>query len=109
LSEPPPFTAIDGGVRVAIRLTPRARANRIDGVAKDADGRSVLRVSVTAAPEKGKANAALLALLAEEWDLPRTALEIAGGATDRRKTVVIAGDAQRLMDILLEWARKHDG
>jgi uncharacterized protein (TIGR00251 family) len=109
LSEPPPFTAIDGGVRVAVRLSPRAKANRIDGVAKDAEGRSVLRVSVTAPPEKGKANAALIALLAEEWDLPKTAFEIAAGATDRRKTVVIAGDARKLMGILLEWARKQDG
>jgi uncharacterized protein YggU (UPF0235/DUF167 family) len=104
-----PFTAFAGGVRVAIRLSPRAGANRIAGVAEDAEGRFVLRASVTAVPEKGKANTALIALLAKEWDLPRTSFEIAGGATDRRKIVEIAGDPQGLMRKLVEWMRKHHG
>ncbi|MGB8274546.1 MAG: DUF167 domain-containing protein [Alphaproteobacteria bacterium] len=96
-------------MKVKVWLSPRAKANRIGGVASDADGNPVLRVSVVAAPERGKANQALVALLAAEWDLPKTAFEIAAGLTDRRKSIVIAGDAPLLMRRLMEWTEKHHG
>jgi uncharacterized protein YggU (UPF0235/DUF167 family) len=52
---------------------------------------------VTAAPEGGKANAALIALLARTWRLPKRDLAIVLGAADRRKTVHVAGDPRELM------------
>jgi uncharacterized protein YggU (UPF0235/DUF167 family) len=58
---------------------------------------------VTAAPEDGKANAALLRLLAKTWRLPRTALAVTGGATSRLKTVTIRGDGQALAGMLNAW------
>jgi uncharacterized protein len=91
-----PVVMVDGGVKVTIRLTPKAGANRIDGVAVDADGRAMLKVSVTAVPEDGKANAALIKLLAKEWRVPRTSIEVILGATDRRKVLFISGDAEEL-------------
>lgn len=84
-----PFSLGRDGLRVAIRLTPKSSRARIDGVERDADGRAWLKVRVGAAPEKGKANAALLKLLAKAWDLPPSRLAIAAGAKDRRKTVLI--------------------
>ena len=47
---------------------------------------------VTAVPEKGKANAALVRLLAKCLGLPRTGLEIVAGGKDRDKTVLIRHD-----------------
>lgn len=79
-----------------VRLTPRAARNRIDGIAQDADGKPYLKVAVTAVPESGKANAALVALLAKTWRLPRTTISVVAGTTDRRKTLFIAGDAALL-------------
>ncbi len=84
-----PFRAVADGLEVAIRLQPKASANRIDGL--DA-GRGRLRVRVTAAPEKGKANAALVRLLAKRLGLPRTGLELVAGGKDRDKTVLIRHD-----------------
>jgi uncharacterized protein YggU (UPF0235/DUF167 family) len=78
-------------------LTPRARSDRIDGVADGA-----LRVAVTAPPVENRANNALLRLLAREWRLPRGSLSIAGGPSSRNKLVRIAGDPTALMRLLGE-------
>jgi hypothetical protein len=75
-----------------VRLTPRARAARIDGIE---DGR--LKVAVTAPPAENQANDALLRLLAKEWRLPRSSLSIAAGTKSRNKVVHIAGDPMALM------------
>jgi uncharacterized protein YggU (UPF0235/DUF167 family) len=50
-------------------------------------------VQVTAAPKKGKANAAVIEVLAEALDLPKSALRIVSGETSPLKTVEIDGDA----------------
>jgi uncharacterized protein (TIGR00251 family) len=84
---------VAGGVRVAVRLTPRARADRIDGMRPDAAGHSLLCVSVTAPPAENQANDALLRVLAREWRLPQRDIAIVGGHKSREKLVHIAGDA----------------
>jgi uncharacterized protein YggU (UPF0235/DUF167 family) len=84
-------------VRVAVRLTPRGRADRLEGIADLADGAPALRVSVTAPPADSRANDALLRLLAKEWDLPRRDLAIVGGLKSRSKLVHIAGDPAVLL------------
>jgi uncharacterized protein YggU (UPF0235/DUF167 family) len=85
-----------GRWRLSVKLTPKAAANKIQGIAWDEHGAALLKVSVTAVPENGKANAALLALLAKQCKLPKSALQIESGATDRRKTLLIAGDEAEL-------------
>lgn len=67
---------------------------------EDANGRAHLKVAVTAPPEDGKANAALIALLGKAWKLPKSAFEIVGGATDRRKTLLLRGDSASLLAAL---------
>ena len=84
-------------MRIAIRLTPRARADRLEGIARLADGAAVLKVSVTAPPLEDRANDALLQLLAREWDLPRRDLALVGGRKSRNKIVRIAGEPTALM------------
>ena len=80
-----------------MRLTPRGRADRIDGVARLADGTSVLKASVGAPPEDGRANEALLRLLATEWGLARRDLTLVAGLRSRNKSVHIAGDPAALL------------
>ncbi len=107
--QPGPVRPAGGGVTVAVRLTPKASANRIEGVAAAADGSAVLRARVTAAPESGKANAALIKMLAKTWNLPKSSLTIAGGAKDRRKLVHVAGETAALTARLEGWVGAHDG
>jgi uncharacterized protein len=65
-----------------------------------AEGKRAIRASVTAPPENGRANEALLQLLAQAWRLPRRDLAIVGGAASRCKTVRVAGDPRSLGDRL---------
>jgi uncharacterized protein len=85
------------GLRVAIRLSPRARSDRLLGIAVTAEGRRVVKASVTAPAEDGRANEALLQLLALVWRLRRSDLSIVSGITSRNKTVRVAGDPRQLI------------
>lgn len=98
-----PYAACKEGLRVFVRLQPRARRARIEGVVTEADGRAVFKAAVTAPPEDGKANAALIALLGKNWRLPKSAIEIVGGATDRRKTLLLRGDPASLQATLTNY------
>jgi hypothetical protein len=98
-----PFTEVAGGVRARLRVQPRARRNRIDGLVPEADGGTALKVAVTAPPEDGKANAAVIALLAKAWGLPKAAFTVVVGAADRRKIIHLQGDPARLMQALELW------
>jgi uncharacterized protein (TIGR00251 family) len=104
-----PFAATSDGVRLAVRLTPKASAERIVGLADEADGGVVLKVAVTAAPEGGKANAALLKLLARAFRLPQRDFAVVRGQSDRRKTVAVTGVpaalAARITEGLRPWSR----
>ena len=86
-----------GGVAVAIRLSPRTRADRLIGLATADGDRRVLKATVTAPAEGGRANAALLELLTRSWRLRQSDLSILHGAMSRNKVVRIVGDPQKLM------------
>lgn len=98
-----PFAAVAEGVRLRLKVTPRARREGIEGLAREADGSVSLKVAVTAAPEDGRANAAVIALLAREWRLPRSTFSVLAGASGRRKTVRVAGKPDALMAKLRRW------
>ena len=60
-------------------------------------------VRVPAPARDGKANVALLKLLAKEWGLARSTLRIAAGEHDRRKSIHLAGDPPLLLEKLQRW------
>jgi uncharacterized protein len=95
-----PLLPARDGLRLAVRLSARAKADRLNGVSVAADGGRVMAAMVKAPPEDGRANEALLQLLARTWRLPRRDLSIAAGAANRNKTVHVAGDPQQLFDRL---------
>lgn len=92
--------AVAAGVRVHLRVSPRASRNAIQGLMDGPDASRVLKVAVTAVPEDGKANTAVIALLAKTWRLPKTSMEIVAGHTDRSKVVEIRGDGPALLQHL---------
>ena len=77
--------ALERGESLAVHAIPKASANRIEGYEEDAQGKRWLRVRITAAPEAGKANAALVKFLAKQLGLKASALEVASGAASRYK------------------------
>lgn len=57
------------------------------GITGEYDG--ALRIAVSAAPEKGKANKAIVKILADAFNLPKSAVEIVSGTTSRRKKFLL--------------------
>lgn len=74
------------GVVIPVRAQPKARKNALLG---EHDGR--LKVAVTQAPEKGKANAAILKLLAGALGLRRSQMHLLSGETSSQKKYLVAG------------------
>jgi uncharacterized protein len=101
-----PWSAVAGGVTLAVRLTPKGGRDCIDGIELLADGRAVLKVRVRAAPSEGEANAALVRLLAKAVGLPPRDVALAAGATARIKRLTISGNSPTLIAALEKIAAK---
>lgn len=71
------------GARLVLRVTPKAARNHLS----EADG--IVSVRVTTVPENGKANAAVIKLLARALDLPKSRLRLLRGQRGRDKIVEI--------------------
>ena len=91
-----PWRATPTGLELHVRLTPRGGRDALDGCETRDDGRPVLKARVRVAPEDGKANAALLKLLAKRLNIAASALSIASGETARVKTILMSGDSEKL-------------
>ena len=85
-----------GDHMITVRLMPRAGKDRIVGFETDARGQRVLKVAVAAPPVDGAANAALIALLAKQFGLPKSAVTLVSGAAARTKRIALAGDPARI-------------
>lgn len=88
------------GVALDVRLTPRSARDAIEGIECLADGRSVLKARVRAAPVEGEANAALARLLAKALGIAPRQIAVTGGAAARLKRLRIRGDAGVLTAVL---------
>lgn len=101
------FAPAKGGADFHLLCSPGASRSRIGEVL--ADGR--LKIHVAAPPEDGKANIAIIALLAKEWGIPKKAFSIKRGESARQKTLFAAGDGAALCKLAETWyqARKGEG
>jgi len=89
----PPFRRAGPDLLVAVKVTPKAASDAVDGIRAGPDGTSVLAIRVRAAPEGGRANAAVEALLAAALRLPKSAVAVVSGAGSRTKRVAVRGGA----------------
>ena len=92
-----PFSTDPDGLTLYIRLTPKGGRDAVDGIETLSDGKSVLKARVRTVPEDGKANTALIKLIAEIFACPISTITIVSGATARIKTLHIKGKSQQLM------------
>ncbi|MHB8898109.1 MAG: DUF167 domain-containing protein [Thermoguttaceae bacterium] len=74
------------GVILPVKVHAGARRNEVGGVQN-----GMLKVSVTQAPEKGKANKAIVGLLAKELSLRKAQIELVGGETSPQKRFLVRG------------------
>ena len=91
-----PYSATANGIRLAVRLTPRASRDGLDGIGTDADGRPILRIRLTAPPVEGAANQALIDFLSGILSVRKKDIVIRTGETGRLKILDIAGNPNAL-------------
>lgn len=77
-------TALEVGVRLAVQVQPNAKQSEVVGVLEHA-----LKIRLRAAPVEGKANAALVKFLAAALGVPRSAVTITHGLSNKRKLIEI--------------------
>jgi len=83
------YTANDKTIRLQVRVTPKSSKNEVS-----VDG-DVVRVNVSAAPEDGKANKAVVKLLSKHYGVPQSAVRIIRGESGRDKLIQITRDGAR--------------
>jgi uncharacterized protein (TIGR00251 family) len=79
------------GIFLDVKATPKASRDEIKGWRDDA-----LLVRVTVAPENGKANDAIIALLAKSARVPKSAFELVSGETNRNKSFRLASHVEHV-------------
>jgi uncharacterized protein (TIGR00251 family) len=70
-----------------VRLTPKGGRNAIEGWIEGPDGKRYLKARVSAPPEDGKANEALVRLIAKALDVGKTRVHIVSGGASRMKII----------------------
>ena len=91
-----PWRIAKDGIRLAVRLTPKASRDEVGGIAGGPDDRH-LAVKVRALPSEGAANAALEKVIAKWLGLPQRDVSVAAGGKSRLKSLRLAGDAAELI------------
>jgi hypothetical protein len=82
-------TELSGGVRFSVHVQPRSKKPGVGGVHGDA-----LKVRVSAAPVDGKANDAVIEMLAQSFGVATAKVRIVGGFGARRKVIEVDGVAK---------------
>jgi uncharacterized protein len=100
----PIFTATrDGAIQFAVKVSPRASRQGIEGLIRDEKGAKLLKIAVNAPPEDGKANRELLALLAKTIGIAKSRLSLVSGETARKKVLRLEAVDAALLTRLNDW------
>jgi uncharacterized protein len=97
------FSVSDHGLRLAIKAKPATKGTRDARVVDIGDGKRAIEIRVAAAAIDGKANKALIDLLAKRLDVKKTALSVRTGQTARLKVIDVQGDSDALIQRLSTW------
>lgn len=76
----------DGNLLLSLHVQPRSRRNELGGLHGD-----TLKMRITAPPVDGKANKAVIALLAKLLKIPKSAIQIRSGLQSRSKKILLTG------------------
>lgn len=87
-------------LNLSVRLTPNGGRDAIESFETGAQGDVHLKVRVCVAPEKGKANKALIALVAKSLGVSKSSVSLVSGDTARKKILRIDGDPEDLLKAL---------
>ncbi len=98
------FTDARSGAAITVKVTPKAKRTQVAGIMDD----GTIKVQVAAPAEEGRANAALLAFLAETLGLKANQVEIVAGLSSERKLISLLGVSPADVDAKLVPPAKKD-
>jgi len=88
------FSDAQQGAAITVKVSPRAKRTEFAEVLED----GTLKIKVAAAPEDGAANAALIAFLAEAFNIPASQIEIVVGQTSEKKLISLVGVSPTMVE-----------
>lgn len=100
-----PWRVVDGGLELALRLTPKGGRDQINGIKEDASGKPVLAVRVSAPPVDGAANKALLKFLSKASGVPKSRIRFISGETARIKRLRFEGNGTEIASVFEKIAK----
>lgn len=102
MADPAFLRRASDGVTIELRVHPRARRTALE-----CSGDGGLKAAVTAPAEDGKANRAVIDLIADEWRLARSTIAVTRGAAARDKVVKLAGEPGELAGRIGQWLKEQ--
>ena len=97
------FETAKTGLKCYIRVQPNASHNKIHNIVETAEREKRLKISVTATPENGKANQAVIKLLSKQWKISKSQISVISGQTARNKTVLLEIGQDKQNDLFAEF------
>lgn len=101
------FKLTDGGVLLAVKVSPKSHKDAVKGIVDLPHGRIGLAIRVSPPAADGAANEAVISLLAQLFKVSRSCVEIKSGAISRIKTVGIHGNHLALRTTLIGSLEAH--
>lgn len=92
---------LQSGVKLFVRLSPKAKREGFEGVYLEPDGNERLKIAVNAPPVDGKANEAVIKLISKKVKVAKSYIRIVAGETERNKTFLIEGNVEQIVSALI--------
>lgn len=91
-----PITIYDDRILLNVKVTPKASKSRFGNIFNNS-----VKIFVTAAPESGQANKAVIELISGALKISKSSIRISKGLTDQNKIIEIIGDPKLIVKLLL--------
>lgn len=102
------FEKTSNGYILRIRVTPNSSRCAFSGKFTDSNGQVFLKVSLTAVPEKGKANQELIKFLSKSFNISKSSFSLISGETDRYKKLSINISPSQELDSILQQVENNN-
>ena len=94
------YQILNDSILIHLKVIPNSSKNQIIGVLSDGKGGAYLKVKVTAIPESGKANKAIIKFLSKFWKIPSSKISVNSGKTSSIKTISIDSNSNEIIKLL---------
>ncbi len=102
------FEQTTSGYIVRVRLSPNSSCCKINGIFQTPDGSQYLKINIISVPEKGRANAELIAFLSKKLKIAKSQISIISGELDRYKKILITSTDNSLSETIRKLNPEND-